>query len=168
MKLSLGKVYQNKLQCSYHGWTWDADGAGESPATPKLYVLPGSHPCAAVEVALKMKGIAFQRVVLLPLVQVLLGPLRYGGATVPGVPLAFRPSCCSVVHPGLLLVTCDQELDLVTLSVPSQADGPILDGWPYPRPSCLRTMRWSGSNVWCVAASSWRPTTSLVPNSARQ
>lgn len=54
--------------------------------------------------------------------------LAGGGATVLGVPLAFRPSCSSVVHPGLLLITCDQELDLVTLSVPSQADGPILEG----------------------------------------
>jgi hypothetical protein len=50
-----------------------------------------------------------------------------GGATALGVPLAFRPSCCSVVNPGLLLVTCDQELDLVTLSATSQADGPILE-----------------------------------------
>jgi len=54
--------------------------------------------------------------------------LAGGGATVLGVPLAFRPSCCSIVHPGLLLVTCDQELDLVTLSAPSPADGPILEG----------------------------------------
>ena len=49
------------------------------------------------------------------------------GATVLGVPLAFRPSCCSIVNPGLLLVTCDQELDLVTLSPPSQPDGPVLE-----------------------------------------
>ena len=32
------------------------------------------------------------------------------------------------MNPGLLLVTCDQELDLVTLSVTSQADGPVLEG----------------------------------------
>jgi phenylpropionate dioxygenase-like ring-hydroxylating dioxygenase large terminal subunit len=37
MKLSLGKVYHDKLQCLYHGWTYDAQGNGESPATPKLY-----------------------------------------------------------------------------------------------------------------------------------
>jgi phenylpropionate dioxygenase-like ring-hydroxylating dioxygenase large terminal subunit len=37
MKLSLGKVYHDKLQCAYHGWTYDAQGNGESPATPKLY-----------------------------------------------------------------------------------------------------------------------------------
>jgi glutathione S-transferase len=53
--------------------------------TPKLYVLPGSHPCAAVEAALALKGIDFDRVDLLPLSQMLIGPLRYGGATVPGM-----------------------------------------------------------------------------------
>jgi nitrite reductase/ring-hydroxylating ferredoxin subunit len=37
MKLSLGCVHQDKLQCRYHGWTFDAAGNGESPATPKLY-----------------------------------------------------------------------------------------------------------------------------------
>jgi phenylpropionate dioxygenase-like ring-hydroxylating dioxygenase large terminal subunit len=37
MKLSLGKVVDDKLQCGYHGWTFDACGNGESPATPKLY-----------------------------------------------------------------------------------------------------------------------------------
>jgi glutathione S-transferase len=53
----------------------------------KLYVLPGSHPCAAVEVALRMKSIPFERVDLLPMSQVLIGPLRYGGSTVPGLRL---------------------------------------------------------------------------------
>jgi glutathione S-transferase len=56
-----------------------------SRTTPKLYVLPGSHPCAAVEVALRMKSIDFQRVDLLPLSQIVIGPLRYGGGTVPGL-----------------------------------------------------------------------------------
>jgi len=51
----------------------------------KLYVLPGSHPCAAVEAALNLKGIAFDRVDLLPMTQMLIGPLRYGGPTVPGM-----------------------------------------------------------------------------------
>jgi glutathione S-transferase len=52
---------------------------------PKLYVLPGSHPCAAVEAALKLKGIDYERVDLLPMSQLLIGPLRYGGQTVPGM-----------------------------------------------------------------------------------
>jgi len=52
---------------------------------PKLYVLPASHPCAAVEAALELKSLPFERVVLLPLSQLMIGPLRYGGATVPGM-----------------------------------------------------------------------------------
>jgi glutathione S-transferase len=51
----------------------------------KLYALPGSHPCAAVEVALRLKSIDYQRVDLLPLTQLAIGPLRYGGNTVPGL-----------------------------------------------------------------------------------
>jgi glutathione S-transferase len=54
---------------------------------PKLYSQPGSHPCATVEAALKLKSIAYQRVDLLPLSQILIGPLRYGGTTVPGLRL---------------------------------------------------------------------------------
>jgi glutathione S-transferase len=54
---------------------------------PKLYAQPGSHPCAAVEAALALKSIDYQRVDLLPLSQVLVGPLRYGGPTVPGMRL---------------------------------------------------------------------------------
>jgi glutathione S-transferase len=52
---------------------------------PRLYLLPGSHPCAAVEAAMGLKGIAFDRTVLLPLLPSLIGPLRYGGSTVPGM-----------------------------------------------------------------------------------
>jgi glutathione S-transferase len=53
----------------------------------KLYVLPGSHPCAAVEVALRLKSIDYDRVDLLPMTQMLIGPVRYGGTTVPGLRL---------------------------------------------------------------------------------
>jgi glutathione S-transferase len=63
-------------------------GAAMAASVPKLYVLPGSHPCAAVEAALHLKGIAYERVDLLPLTQLLVGPLRYGGRTVPGLRLA--------------------------------------------------------------------------------
>jgi glutathione S-transferase len=55
--------------------------------TPRLYALPASHPCAAVEVALKLKGIAYERTDLLPTGEVLFGPLLYGGRTVPGMRL---------------------------------------------------------------------------------
>jgi glutathione S-transferase len=58
---------------------------GGAPKKLKLYVLPGSHPCAAVEAAMRMKSIQFSRVNLLPLVQMAVGPALYGGMTVPGV-----------------------------------------------------------------------------------
>jgi len=54
-------------------------------AVPKLYVLPGSHPSDAVAAALELKSISFKRVDLLPLVQLIAGPLLYGGTTVPGM-----------------------------------------------------------------------------------
>ncbi|HTY96093.1 MAG TPA: glutathione S-transferase N-terminal domain-containing protein [Solirubrobacteraceae bacterium] len=54
---------------------------------PRLYVVPASHPCAAVEAALELKHLDYRRVELLPLSQLLVGPLLYGGATVPGMRL---------------------------------------------------------------------------------
>ncbi len=62
-------------------------GRTMSTTPAKLYVLPGSHPCAAVEVALRLKSIPFDRVDLLPMTQILAGPLLYGGMTVPGMRL---------------------------------------------------------------------------------
>jgi len=55
--------------------------------TTKLYSSPGSHPCAAVEAALRLKSIDYERVDLLPMSQLLVGRLRYGGTTVPGMRL---------------------------------------------------------------------------------
>ncbi len=70
-------------QCLVYAQPMPADGATSKKL--KLYVLPGSHPCAAVEVALHMKSVPFSRVDLLPMVQMAVGPLLYGGMTVPGV-----------------------------------------------------------------------------------
>lgn len=50
-----------------------------------LYVIPGSHPCAAVEVALTTKGIAYERVDLPPVLSAAVGQLVYGARTVPGL-----------------------------------------------------------------------------------
>jgi phenylpropionate dioxygenase-like ring-hydroxylating dioxygenase large terminal subunit len=36
LKLSVGTVIGERLQCRYHGWTYDTCGNGESPGTPKL------------------------------------------------------------------------------------------------------------------------------------
>jgi glutathione S-transferase len=53
----------------------------------KLYVIPASHPCAAVETALKLKGIPYERVDFLPVMHRLQGKLLYGARTVPGMKL---------------------------------------------------------------------------------
>ncbi|MCE9606452.1 MAG: Rieske 2Fe-2S domain-containing protein [Planctomycetia bacterium] len=42
MRLSAGCVVGEKLQCAYHGWTFDCAGNGESPATPKLHARMAS------------------------------------------------------------------------------------------------------------------------------
>jgi glutathione S-transferase len=60
-------------------------GPTMTASAPKLYVLPGSHPCAAVEAALRLKSIDYRRVDLLPTMEIMLGPLLYGGITVPGM-----------------------------------------------------------------------------------
>ena len=44
MPLSLGRVADDGcLECCYHGWTFAADGAGESPGTPKLRTRADSY-----------------------------------------------------------------------------------------------------------------------------
>jgi glutathione S-transferase len=60
-------------------------GCSMAKDRPTLYAQTGSHPCAAVEAALALKAIDHRRVDLLPLSQVLLGPLLYRGQTVPGL-----------------------------------------------------------------------------------
>ncbi len=52
-----------------------------------LYVIPGSHPCAAVEAALQLKDVPYDRVDWPPVAHRLLGRLRYGARTVPGLKL---------------------------------------------------------------------------------
>jgi glutathione S-transferase len=51
----------------------------------KLYVVPASHPCAAVQAALEVKGIAYERVDLVPVVHKALQLARFGAGTVPGI-----------------------------------------------------------------------------------
>ncbi len=53
-----------------------------------LYALPASHPCAAVEAALRLKGMPYERVDMLPVVSKLQQLRRFGGQTVPGVVFA--------------------------------------------------------------------------------
>jgi glutathione S-transferase len=51
----------------------------------KLYVIPGSHPSACAEAALRLKGIAYERVDLLPLMHKAHQRVVVGGTTVPGL-----------------------------------------------------------------------------------
>ncbi len=55
--------------------------------TIKLYTNRESHPCVAVEAALALKSIEYKRIELMWPSQALIGRLRYGGATVPGMRL---------------------------------------------------------------------------------
>jgi phenylpropionate dioxygenase-like ring-hydroxylating dioxygenase large terminal subunit len=43
LKLSAGAVVGDRLQCRYHGWTYDSCGLGESPGTPKLTACAASY-----------------------------------------------------------------------------------------------------------------------------
>jgi glutathione S-transferase len=52
-----------------------------------LYVVHGSHPCAAVERALELKGLAYRRVELPPPLHAPIQKLRFGTRTVPGMRL---------------------------------------------------------------------------------
>lgn len=51
----------------------------------KLYVIPGSHPCAAVEAALDLKSLPYERVDLMPGASGPLQLVRFGRRTVPGL-----------------------------------------------------------------------------------
>jgi glutathione S-transferase len=53
-----------------------------------LYVVPASHPCAAVELALQRKSLAYERVDLIPLWHVVHQRAVFGRRTVPGLKLA--------------------------------------------------------------------------------
>lgn len=46
MRLSRGTVVNGRLQCCYHGWTYDCHGAGESPGTPKLHAQANAYDTA--------------------------------------------------------------------------------------------------------------------------
>src|SRR5689334_14794648 len=43
LKLSAGEVVGDRIRCKYHGWTFDACGYGESPATPKMTTCTASY-----------------------------------------------------------------------------------------------------------------------------
>ena len=42
LKLSIGRVVGDRVECKYHGWTFDGCGNGESPSAPKLHTCTES------------------------------------------------------------------------------------------------------------------------------
>jgi glutathione S-transferase len=56
--------------------------------TAVLYAIPASHPCAAVEAALRVKGLPYRRVDLPPLVSRVVQRRRFERGTVPAVRFA--------------------------------------------------------------------------------
>ncbi len=42
LKLSVGTVVGDRIQCKYHGWTFDGCGHGESPSTPRMHTCTES------------------------------------------------------------------------------------------------------------------------------
>ena len=57
------------------------------PVAIDLYVVHGSHPCAAVERALELKGLAFRRIELPPPFHAPIQRLVFGRRTVPAIKL---------------------------------------------------------------------------------
>jgi glutathione S-transferase len=53
-----------------------------------LYALPASHPSAAVELALRLKGVEYRRVDMIPVVSKLQQWARFRGSTVPAIEFA--------------------------------------------------------------------------------
>jgi glutathione S-transferase len=53
----------------------------------KLYVIPGSHPCECAEAAMRLKGIEYQRVDLIPAIHAVVVRSRFPGRTVPALDL---------------------------------------------------------------------------------
>ena len=68
-----------------------------------LYSMPGSHPCQTVEAALGVKGLAYERVDLLPGLMPFHQLARFGRRTVPGL----RVDGYKVVGSPLILRTLD-------------------------------------------------------------
>ena len=55
-----------------------------------LYAVPASHPCAAVEKALQLKGIEYRRIDIPPVAHKAVQKARFGRGTVPGLRLDGR------------------------------------------------------------------------------
>src|SRR3954470_4178839 len=110
-----------KRQCSSSSvplkvpkWVWvlptsttrsiSGQDAAMTSGEPTLYVVPASHPCAAVMLPLARKGLANKRVDLPPMVHVAFQRLAFGRRTVPGLKL---PTGDRIVGSAALLRVLD-------------------------------------------------------------
>lgn len=103
------------------------------PRRPKLYALPASHPCAAVDRALELKGIAYDRVDLIPVAHAPFQRVVFGQRTVPGLRLSDGRR---IVGSRAIMRALD---DL-------QADPPLLPADPELRTRVLEAEAW-GNDV---------------------
>lgn len=66
MKLSEGRVEEERLICPYHGWSYRVDGHGQSPGTPRLQACVNSYECAEAAGAIWIKRRASDHVLDAP------------------------------------------------------------------------------------------------------
>jgi len=99
-------------------------GAGELV----LHVIPGSHPCATVEAALRLKLVRYRRVAQLPGVSSLQQLARFGSRTVPGLRIGGE----HVVGSRLILRALDG----------LAPEPPLLPSDPSARADVLEAERW--------------------------
>jgi len=99
LKLSVGQVMGERLQCRYHGWTYDCTGNGESPGTPKLRACAGNYDLHEAQgmIWIKPRGVyavfpAFDTPEMLPL-----GPMEH----IVSAPLEVAvDNFCEIEHTG--------------------------------------------------------------------
>ena len=96
--------------------------------TVKLYTVPASHPSACVEAALVLKGVAYERIDLVPLLHKPRQRLRFGRPTVPGVVLGGE----RIVGSRRIL----QRLDVL------EPEPPLYPRTPEARERVLHAERW--------------------------
>ena len=94
----------------------------------KLYAIPGSHPCQAIEVALRLKALDYERVDLPPGLGQLNSFVRFGKRTVP----AMRADGYKVVGSVLIMRVLDG----------LQPEPPLVPRDPEPRAAVEEAERW--------------------------
>lgn len=119
----------------------------------KLYVVHGSHPCATVEKALKLKGIAYKLVELPPPTHAVVQRLVFGKRTVPGI----------VFEDGTKVIGSRAILQAIEERVPEPA---LLPADPAARAAVLDAERWGDEVFQPIARRIIWPTLKANPSAA--